>query len=248
MNIQFGAGNLFGVVKTAGVLTGTPVKFGALQEVNLEFNASIKELFGQYQFPLAIGRGTAKVTGKAKFANIQYDALGALFFHETPAVGQTIVSVDEAHTIPGVSTYTVTVTNGATGVADYGVRHASTGLPFSKVTTPSGIGQYSCVPTTGVYTFDVADKSVAVLISYSYTVPATGHTITINNQLLGDAPVFQCVLQQTYNSKLYGVTLYNCVSTKLTLPTKLEDFEISDFDFGAFVNDAGVLGIASFPD
>lgn len=244
-NIQFGSGVLIG--KTMGTVPGTPVQFGTLQEVSLSFESSMKELHGQYQFPIAIGRGVSKVSGNAKFADINALVLGELYFNETPVTGQTILALNEAGTIPAVSTYIIQVTNHATFVDDYGVLNTTTGLPFTKMTTAVASGQYQVDATTGTYTFVAADEGVKVLISYTYTTTG-GQTITMNNQLLGVAPVFQVILHRNFNNKIFQVTLYNAVSTKLTVPTKLEDFTIGEFDFGAFVNSAGILGKMSFPE
>jgi hypothetical protein len=241
-NIQFGAGVLIG--KTT---TGTPVQFGTLQEVSLSFESSMKELHGQYQFPIAIGRGVAKVSGNAKFADINSRVLGELYFNETPVTGQTLLSLNEAHTVPGSVAYTVTTTEAAHFVDDYGVIYTTTGLPLQKVSSLTAAGQYTVDTATGIYTFYSGDASAAVKISYTYTTTG-GYTITMTNQLLGVAPVFQVILHRNYNSKIYSITLYNAVSTKLTVPTKLEDFSIAEFDFGAFVNSAGNLGKMSFPE
>jgi hypothetical protein len=238
-NIQFGAGVLIGFTST-----GTPVQFGALQEVSIGFEGSVKELFGQYQFPMAIGRGTSKVTGNAKFADFNANALGSLYFNETPVTGQTLMELNEAHYAS-----TTTVTYADHFVNDYGVLNATTGLPFVKFASASGVpsGYYYPSTTTGEYTFNASDSAIPVKISYTRTTTG-GQTITINNQLLGVAPTFQVHLHRSLNSKVYGVTLYKCTSSKLTVPTKLEDFGIAEFDFGAFVNDSGVLGIMSFPE
>ena len=56
----FGSGALFAV--RGDVANSTPVKFGALQEASVEFSASSKELYGQFQFPLAVARGTSTVS------------------------------------------------------------------------------------------------------------------------------------------------------------------------------------------
>jgi len=208
-------------------------------------------LFGQYQFPIATARGTAKVSGKAQFANINAMLLGNLYFSEVPVVGQTLLAINEAATIPATP-FIVEVDEANKFVADYGVIDATTGIPFKKVTgSPAAVGEYQLQldkgAPTGKYVFYSADKDRTVKITYSYTA-TSGQTITLTNQLLGDAPVFQVMLQQTFNNKKFGVVLYRCTSSKLTIPTKLEDFVISDFEFGAFCNDAGELGILSFPE
>lgn len=244
-NIQFGVGSLYGFVP--GTTTPvTPVQFGALQDVELDFSPSVKELMGQYQFPIAVGRGVSKVTGKAKFADINSHALATLHFNETPVTGQTITINNEAGTI-SADPFTVQVTNHTTFVDDYGVLNALTGVPYVKVATSATptTGQYKV--TSGTYTFASADTTLTVKISYSYTL-AGGYTMTLNNQVLGVAPVFQVNLQKVYNLKYYSCTLYQCMSSKLTLPFKLEDFTIAEFDFSAFVNSANVLGIMSFPE
>ncbi len=76
--------------------------------------------------------------------------------------------VDEAHTIPATSTYTITVnqTFGPWGQDD-GVMTIG-GTVFTAVAANPASGQYSVNSTTGTYTFNAADASTALLISYSY--------------------------------------------------------------------------------
>ena len=65
---SFGSGVLVGT--RTDVVGATPVNFGLVQEVTIEETATVKELYGQYQHPIAIARGTMKTTGKAKVARI----------------------------------------------------------------------------------------------------------------------------------------------------------------------------------
>ena len=78
----------------SGVLIGTtsdgPLQFGTLQDVSVDFSFSVKSLMGQYQFPVAVARGAGKISGKAKFANIDGPILNTIFFGNTPATGQTL--------------------------------------------------------------------------------------------------------------------------------------------------------------
>ena len=150
----FGSGVLFG--KKTGVTTPTPVRFGALQECAIDISFSTKQLFGQYQYPLAIGRGTAKITGKAKFAQFNAQAFNDLFFGETGVVtGETITAVAESQVVPAGNV--VTVTNNATFAQDLGVSNSTTGNPLQRVSaSPVGTGNYSCNETTGNYTFNNA--------------------------------------------------------------------------------------------
>jgi hypothetical protein len=244
----FGSGTLFGVRND--VANATPVKFGALQEASVEFSASNKELYGQYQFPLAVARGKAKITGKAKFGQIQGRAFTDLFFGQSASVGQTTLANAEAQAVPGSSPYTVQVTNLTTYAADLGVVYAATGLPLTLVASSPATGQYAVA--SGTYTFNAADAGAALLVSYQYTVSGSGQSFTLANPLIGTQPSFQLVLETSYQSpsglKKADLTLFNCVSSKLSFDAKQEDFSIPEMDFEAFANAAGNVFTWSFSE
>lgn len=246
----FGTGTLYGV--RGDIANATPVKFGALQEASVEFAASNKELYGQYQYPLAIARGKAKITGKAKFGQIQGHAFCDLFFGGSAAAGQTTLVDGEPQAVPAASPFTVQVANHATFVADLGVLYAATGLPLTLVAASPAAGQYAVTPGTGTYSFAAADAGAALLVSYQYTVSASGQSFTLANPLLGVQPSFQIILETSYQSptglKKADLTLFNCVSSKLSLDAKQEDFTIPELDFEAFANAAGNVFTWSFSE
>ena len=69
MQVVFGAGVLYATQLTdasgnalAANVT-SPVKFGVLQEVSLDVSFDTKMLYGNQQFPIAVGRGKGKVSG-----------------------------------------------------------------------------------------------------------------------------------------------------------------------------------------
>ena len=110
------------------------------------------------------------------------------------------------------------------------------GTVLTRVATPTVAGTYS-VSTAGVYTFAAGDASLNMKIDYLFsTAVAPGSNFTINNQLLGVAPVFSVVFNGRYNGKQGTVELLQNVSSKLTLATKLEDWTIPEFDFSCFCN------------
>jgi len=236
---MFGSGVLIG--KASGA-AATPLKFGVLQECTLDFSFSLKELYGSYQFPADIGRGTAKITGKAKNGELDADLFGQLFFNETVSTAQRLLKLQEAGSVPATSTYTITVAQAATFVADEGVYYATTLVQFRRVASSPAAGEYSVDEGTGVYTFASADASAAVVIDYLYTSTTGGRKFTISNNLLGDAPQFSVVFNGVRNSKQITVELNRCISSKLSLATKLEDFTIPDFDFSAMADDSGNVG------
>jgi len=251
MQLAFGAGALWG---NRTDLTGSgigPDQFGILQDVQIDWDWQTKELWGQFQFPVDIARGQGKIAGKAKFARIFGALYGDLFFGQTPATGQLTVSENEAATVPATTPYTVTVANAASFVDDLGVYYASganAGNRFTRVTTPSAAGQYSVNLATGIYTFAAADAGAALLVSYAYTM-TTGKKLVITNQLIGTTPVFKATF---YTTKTTGgapggltLTLNACTATKLSLPTKIGDYEIQEFDFSAFADSTGTIGTLS---
>ena len=244
MEYQFGAGTLYG--KSLTNTPATPIRFGALQDVSIDFQFTTKELFGSYQFPLAIGRGTGKISGKANFAQFNAQAFNDLFFGlSNPSTGELQTAVAEAKT---VTANTVTVTHNTTFVRDLGIVYATTGLPLSRVTSGPLTGNYSCNESTGVYTFNSGDNNAAVNVSYNWTDAANGKQISISNQLLGNAPQFLGVFTNTFQGKQMTLVLNACMSSKLTLATKLEDFTIPAFDFQAFADSANNVGVLSLDE
>lgn len=242
----FGPGALFGIPAAAG---STPVNFGAIQDCSTEFSFTVKELYGQYQFPLAIARGQGKINCKSKAARINGMTMNNIFFGQ----GLTLATVnsaaiDEAATIPNSVAYTVTAAHGATFVSDMGVTDGTTGLAMLKVASGSEIaGKYSVNETTGVYTFAVDDKGKAVKLNYVYTITA-GNQIAITNQLIGTTPLFKAVFQTTFLSKTATFVLNRCTSSKLTFATKLDDYTVPEFDFSAFADDSGNIGTLTFTE
>jgi hypothetical protein len=239
MQYSFGSGVLFGRTLVSNV--PTPVRFGALQGVTVDMQFTTKELYGQFQFPLALGRGTGKITCKADFAQVNAQAYNDLFFGlSNPSDGTVRTVVGEAKTITA-NAATVTYNS---SFSDLGVVRASDGAVYTRVAaTPAGL-QYT-VSNVGVYTFNASQNAVPVLLSYTYADAANGKTISITNQLLGNSPQFMAAFTETFNGKALTLVLNACMSSKLSLATKLEDFTIPSFDFMAFADAAGAIGSLS---
>jgi hypothetical protein len=239
---SFGSGVLIGT--RTDIANATPVNFGLIQEVTIEETASVKEVYGQYQRPLAEARGTIKTTGKAKVARISGLAFGNLFYGVTPVAGQLATAFAEAGAVGGSSPYSVTVSNAAGFVDDGGVIYAATGLPLTKVAATPSAGQYAVA--AGVYSFNAADAGKSVLTTYTYTIAGSGQKLTVSNQLLGTTPTFQALFYTTFQSQPVTLKLNNCTSSKLSFGTKLEDFTMPEFDFSCFADSAGNVMTWSF--
>jgi hypothetical protein len=251
MQLSFGAGALWG---NRTDVTGSgigPDQFGILQDVQIDWDWSTRELWGQFQFPVDIARGQGKIVGKAKFARIFGAIYGDLFFGQTPAAGQLTVSENEAAVVPASSPYTVTTANAANYDDDLGVFYASganAGNRFTRVTTPSSAGQYSVNLATGIYTFAAADAGAALLVSYLFNA-SSGKKLVLINQLMGYTPTFKATFYTTKTTQgvpaSLALVLNACTAAKLSLPTKTDDYEIQEFEFSAFADATGAIGTLS---
>jgi hypothetical protein len=252
MQLAFGAGALWGN-RTDQTGSGIgPDQFGILQDVEIDWDWQTKELYGQFQFPLDIARGQGKITGKAKFARIFGAIYGDLFFGQTPATGQLTVAENEAQNVPATGPYTVTVTEAANFADDLGVWYATganAGGRFTRVTTPAAAGQYAVNLATGIYTFFSADASAALLVSYLYNNTTSGRKLVLTNQLMGYTPTFKATFYTTKTTQSVpaglALVLNACTATKLALPTRIDDYEIQEFDFSAFADPTGTIGTLS---
>lgn len=241
---SFGAGRLL-AARTDQTINQAS-NFGVLQDCELDFDATVKELFGQYQFPVDTARGSAKISGKAKIAGIQGGLYANMFFNVSMASGQTAFSDSVTTGLPETATVAsglVNPTNSATFVQDYGVIYNATGVPLTRVAVASEVaGQSYSIDGSNHYHFASGDNGLVVQLAYTYTIAGTGQKFVINNQLLGTSPVFSVMLEQISKTKRSVVVLNACISTKLTLPTKLEDYTIEEFDFSAFADSSNNIG------
>ena len=241
---SFGSGVLIGT--RTDIVNATPVNFGLVQEVAIEEAATLKELYGQYQHPLAVARGTIKTTGKAKVARISGLAFASLFYGATPVAGQLATAFAEAASVPASAPYTVTPANSASFVDDAGLIYAATGLPLVKVASAPAAGQYGL--SAGVYTLSAADAGKALLVNYTYTIAVGGQRFSVANQLTGTTPTFQAQFYTTFQGQAVSLKLNACTSSKLSLQTKLEDFVIPEFDFTCFADATGTVMTWSFAE
>jgi hypothetical protein len=241
---SFGSGILLGT--RTDIIGTTPVNFGLVQEVTIDETASVKELYGQFQHPIALARGTIKTTGKAKVARISGLAFANLYYGVTPVAGQIATSFAEAASVPSATPYTVTPANSATLVDDGGVVYGATGLPLAKVTASPTAGQYML--TSGIYTFNASDAGKALLLNYTYTVASSGQKFSVTNNLAGTTPTFSAQFFTTFQGQSVSLKLNACTSSKLSFQTKMEDFVLPEFDFSCFADSTGTVMTWSFAE
>lgn len=245
--INFGAGKLIAVPTNladgTAIANPTPVILGTMQDINVDLSVEIKSLYGSKRYPIAIGQGKGKIEIKAKYAEINGDILGSLFFGKASTAGIKAAVFDFAATIP-TTPFQVTIAPPSSGtfVADLGVVFSATGVQLTRVASAPAASQYSVNTGTGVYTFNTADSTKGVQISYEYSAAAGGNVWTISNETMGYTPSFTLLLQNGYDGKNLVCKLNRAVSGKLGLPLKNDDFAIYDFEAEAFADSAGNLG------
>ena|SRR5271157_2909159 len=242
MVTQFGSGVVFMVPILGNLPTNpSPQKVGILQEATVDFKADLKKLYGQYQVPLATARGKLDVTVKGKMAIFDVNFLNQVYFGLSTTSGYNKVVTNEQHTINA----NVTTATNIPLVQDFGVIYYATGAAFTKVANVASItanGQYVVNLTSGVYTFNGGDNASVVLLSYTYNVNA-GASVVISEQLMGYAPEVQLFLFNNFRNKYLALQLNDVTLGSISIPTKLEDFWIADFDGSANADASGNLGI-----
>ena len=249
---NFGSGFLYGVPTAdatgAAIANPTPTKFGVMQDVSVDFSFENKTLYGQNQFPVAIGRGKGKVGIKAKYAQIGGRNFNDMFFGQTVA-SSGVAAVNEL-TGKAIPTTPFTLTAGAsntavifqipnsgTWVRDISVLNAS-GQPMIRVASAPATGQYTVA--AGVYVFAAADAALVVYINYEYSyTSALSKNFTVVNQAMGYAPTFMCVLSSQYNGGNLHLRFPACISSKLAFALKNDDFTIPELDIDAFADASG---------
>lgn len=234
----FGTGFMFATPSGANP---TPTRFGALQDVSVDFSFDMKQLWGSNQFPLEQGRGKGKIDIKASIGRVDPNLFNNIFFGLTTATGETLNSVDEAGTIP-TTPFQITVVNSATWSVDLGVYDTTAKIWLTRVASAPATKQYSVA--AGVYTFAAADTGHIVAISYTYTSAATGVKLSYTNQILGGSVVFSVQLVNkfkhgdgTTRSLFLNFPAVQC--PKLGMPLKLDDFTLTSLDLMAQDDGAG---------
>ena len=236
----FGTGSIFALVNGL-----TPVKLGVVQDMEVDFTFAVAELYGQNQFPVAIGRGKASVKGKGKLGQFDLNMYNNLFFGGTIDTTQNRRVIESSAASAGASAPTFTVGNvGSSGINDLGLYYSATAqqLNYSTSASPT-IGNYTNT-SSGLYTVSTAESAATgFLVSYDYLSTGTGNRLVVSNQLMGLQPIFQMELWEGYTDFSGRTTcdlkIYRCTSSKFSMPLKNSDFNISDFEFSAFADSSG---------
>lgn len=243
MQNVFGAGIIWGSATSDAsgnaIANPTPVQIGVCQEIMIDISFDTKQLYGQLQLPVAIGRGKGKIGLKIKAAQVNGLLFNSLLFGQTLTTG-TLSDVYDVTGVTVATTITPTVPSSGTWTVDLGVRDAN-GVPYTRVASAPATGQYSVA--AGVYTFAAADVGKQVFISYQYTATSTvAKKSNLINLPMGYAPAFRADVLMPFNGKSMIFTFPNCIANKLSMASKLDDFMIPEIDADVFADNAGNIG------
>jgi hypothetical protein len=238
---SFAIGNIF-INPNAGLLPSgaTPFELKTITEITLDYKGKNVELRGQYLVPVDARMADVSFTGKFTVGTFNLNQLNNILFAGSlnTATPDNIVP-DEAGTVPAISgPHTIQVAGHATFIEDLGVSYASNSGQFERVNSVTQAGQYSVDVSTGTYTFDVADASAKVLISYVNTV-TTGAALTIPNNLQGQSPQFELAAwipaSAGSTAGFNGYRFFACRATGAKiLSGKNADFNKVEVDFAVY--------------
>lgn len=230
----------------------TPSQFGILQDVAVDFEFENKPLYGASQFPVAVGRGKGKVTGKAKEALIYASLFNNAFFGQPAAQTSGFFAVFTATTAVLIPTtpFIITVTPPSAGTwdTDLGVTD-NNGRIFTRVASAPATGQYSVA--AGAYTFASADNvsALSVFINYRYTATVTGaQKVSVGNLLMGYAPQLQIDLSVSYSGKSMTIRMPNALPQKFSWAFKNDDWTIPEFNWDCFADNSNNIAYYSMSE
>ena len=145
-----------------------------------------------------------------------------------------IVQDTVGHAIASGLTVTITAPNSGTFSNDLGVVNATTLEPLKNVASNPATGQYSVDEATGVYTFASADVGKKVYINFNYDVSTVGKSVAMDKIAMGPTPSFRLDVKLSGpDGQQFLLTLYKCVSSKLSLATKFDEFMQPEVEFKA---------------
>lgn len=254
MRIAFGVANVYFNPLTGNIPTlYTPQQAVTLQDFSIDIDATIKELRGQYQFPDDTAYADRKMSWKSGTGRFDIDLLNNIVFGEAAInTGGFAGNVNEAHTIPASSPYSIETTNFSEFSKDLGVLYTSgplAGQKLTKVYAANPTGAAGTVPgeyyeSSGSYLFGTADASLTVNISYTSTV-TSGRVLTVQNHTQGYGPGFEVYAFNPYQELTPGVPnyvhLYACKLMKTGAPFKRADYEITPLEGEAYANASGFV-------
>jgi hypothetical protein len=246
----FGAGR---VIAVPNVTNPTPARALVPQSQSIDFKRKVESLFGEKQLAVAVGGGEMEVTGKVEFGKTNARIFADILFGVGSSTGSYLQADKEAGTVPGSSTYVITVANATNYLFDLGVINADTGVIYTRVASGSEVsGASYSVATSGVnkgkYTFAAGDANANILLSYAYSSSTIGETLSLTNQNQGLIGSFQAVHVLPWGTQQDMVVFNNCIAASSGLSAKKSGFGSTMLDYHASVDAYDKLGTMTFAE
>jgi hypothetical protein len=190
------------------------------------------------------------VAGKVSYGTSNARVIADLLFGVGNTTGQTLEADNELDTI---ATHQIQVANHATWTVDLGVVNTATGTRYQRTTSGSEVAGVSYSVASGVYNFASGETGTTFKISYLYTNPSAGETVSLTNQPMGKVSDFSAVyvFPWTNNANVTEqdvLTLNSCIASDAEISTKQGDYAKPSFSFTAACDTNDVLGTFSFAE
>lgn len=246
----FGAGRVF---MRSNATNPTPVRSLVPQSQSIDMKRKVESLFGERQLAVAVGAGEMEITGKVEFGKTNARIFSDIMFGVSQSTGSYLQADKEAGTVPGSSTYVITVANATNFQFDLGVINAATGVIYTRVASGSEVAgaSYSVVESgvnKGKYTFALGDANGNMLISYVYSSSSIGSTVAISNQQQGLTGLFQAVHVLPWGAQQDMIVFNNCLAASTSISAKKSGFGMTSFDYQASADNNDVLGTMTFAE
>lgn len=246
----FGAGRMF---MTGNYTNPTPARAFVPQSQSIDFKRKVESLFGENQLAVEVGAGEMEVTGKVEFGKSNARIFADILFGTTGTTGSYLEADKETGTVPGSSTYVITVANATNFLFDLGVINVATGVIMTCVASGSEVAGVSYSVATsggnkGKYTFASGDANANVLISYGYSSSSVGETVSLTNKLQGKIGGFTAVHVLPWDTQQDMFVLNNAIAGSAGISAKKSGFGGTTLDYTAAVDSTGKLGTATFAE
>lgn len=200
---------LFGIqtaIAKPKVTTGVPnaYRFEGIQEISLTTDAGEEELPGQNDFPEDVALTTRKLSGEIKFSHLRGRIISKVVYpNSTEDAGQITLATREVGEADA-TTHDYDAVEAATFEEALVVEYSATGEPLERVAATPTTGQYTVDEGTGNYVFAAGDAPAHVTgglwFTYMYR-KATGKTVEVIAQPVGELPEFSLFLFQRYKGQ-----------------------------------------------
>lgn len=187
--------------------------------------------------------------GKLSLSDFSSSIIAAVTSGTTISAGVKLGTTYQT-TVPSTP-FQVTPTPPGSGTfyKDLGVVDLDAKKEMTCAATATGTGVYAVNESTGQYTFNTADATHNVLISYSYSVAGSGQTLEIASASAGVASsTYALHFYGSAGGKSYGIYIPACRLPNLSLTMAPDAWSDVSVDYTAFLDGSNKLAYTYLPE